>query len=145
MSPLTGSAQDLNWLVTDFADRVPFVAHAIVVSADGLPLASSDGLLPDRVDQLGAVTSGLASLTQGAARVFEGGPVTQTVVEMERGLLLVMAISNGSSLAVLAAADCDMGLVAYEMALLVERVGGALTPAARAGIQQANGSSTRSR
>jgi uncharacterized protein len=33
---------------------------------------------------------------------------------------------------VLAAADCDMGLVAYEMALLVERVGSALTPDVRA-------------
>ena len=140
MSPLTGPAQDLNWLVTDFVDRTPSVAHAIVVSADGLPLASSDGLLPDRVDQLSAVTSGLASLTQGAARVFEGGPVTQTVVEMERGLLLVMAISNGSSLAVLASADCDMGLVAYEMTLLVERVGGALTPGTRSAIQPVNGS-----
>ena len=57
--------------------------------------------------------------------------VTQTVVEMQRGLLVVMAISDGSSLAVLAAADCDMGLVAYEMALLVERVGSALTPEVR--------------
>jgi hypothetical protein len=32
---------------------------------------------------------------------------------------------------VLAAADCDTGLVAYEMTLLVERVGSALTPAMR--------------
>ncbi|QVQ52040.1 roadblock/LC7 domain-containing protein [Spiractinospora alimapuensis] len=123
--------QDLNWLITDFANRVPDVAHAIVVSSDGLPLAASAGFPADRVDQLAAIASGLSSLTQGAARVFEGGAVAQTVVEMERGLLLVMAISDGSSLAVLAAADCDLGLVAYEMTLLVDRVGRALTPAAR--------------
>jgi hypothetical protein len=109
------------------------VAHAIVVSADGLPMAFSHGFPADRVDQLAAVTSGLTSLTQGAARVFEGGAVTQTVVEMHRGLLIIMAISDGSSLAVLAAADCDMGLVAYEMALLVERVGTVLTPEVRSG------------
>jgi uncharacterized protein len=133
VSPLASSVQDLNWLITNFAGRVPSVAHAIVVSADGLPLAFSDGFPPDRADQLAAVTSGLISLTQGAARVFEGGSVTQTVVEMRRGLLLVMAISDGSSLAVLASADCDMGLVAYEMALLVERVGQALTPGMRGG------------
>ena len=60
--------------------------------------------------------------------------VLQTVVEMEGGLLLVMAVSNGSSLAVLAAGDCDMGLVAYEMTLLVERVGRALTPEPRSGF-----------
>jgi uncharacterized protein len=134
VNQVTSSAQDLNWLITNFVERVPAVAHAIVVSADGLPLAFSEGFPPDRADQLAAVASGLASLTQGAARVFEAGAVLQTVVEMEGGLLLVMAVSNGSSLAVLAAADCDMGLVAYEMTLLVERVGRALTPEPRSGF-----------
>jgi len=123
---------DLNWLITAFADRVPSVAHAIVVSADGLPLAFSDGLPPDRADQLAAVTAGLTSLTQGASRIFEGGPVAQTVVDMHRGLLIVMSAGRGgSALAVLAAADADMGLVAYEMALLAEQAGSALTPQAR--------------
>jgi predicted regulator of Ras-like GTPase activity (Roadblock/LC7/MglB family) len=134
VNQVTSSAQDLNWLITNFVERVPSVAHAIVVSADGLPLAFSEGFPPDRADQLAAVASGLASLTQGAARVFEAGAVLQTVVEMEGGLLLVMAVSNGSSLAVLAAADCDMGLVAYEMTLLVERVGRVLTPEPRSGF-----------
>jgi uncharacterized protein len=131
VTPLARSAQDLNWLATNFVERVPAVAHAIVVSSDGLPMAYSEGFPLDRVDQLSAVTSGLTSLTQGASRVFEGGIVNQTVVDMQRGLLIVMAISDGSSIAVLAAADCDMGLVAYEMALLVERVGGVLTPQVR--------------
>jgi predicted regulator of Ras-like GTPase activity (Roadblock/LC7/MglB family) len=124
-------AQDLNWLIRAFAERVPGVAHAVVVSADGLPLAFSADLPTDRVDQLAAITSGLTSLMQGASRMFQGGPVAQTVVEMSRGLLIVMSIGDGSTLAVLAAADCDMGLVAYEMALLVEQTGPALTPAAR--------------
>jgi len=140
VSPLTSSVQDLNWLITNFAGTVPSVAHAIVVSGDGLPLAFSDWFPQDRADQLAAVTSGLTSLTQGAARVFEGGAVTQTVVEMRQGLLLLMAISDGSSLAVLASADCDMGLVAYEMALLVERVGQALTPDTRGGFRLEAGS-----
>jgi uncharacterized protein len=131
VTPLARSTQDLNWLVTNFVERVPAVAHAIVVSSDGLPMAHSEGFPLDRVDQLSAVTSGLTSLTQGASRVFEGGIVTQTVVDMQRGVLIVMTISDGSSIAVLAAADCDMGLVAYEMALLVERVGGTLTPQVR--------------
>jgi uncharacterized protein len=132
VSPLT-AAQDLNWLITSFADRVPSVAHAIVVSADGLPLAFSAGFPQERADQLAAVASGLASLTQGAARVFEAGSVVQTVVEMDGGLLLAMAVSDGSSLAVLATADADMGLVAYEMTLLAERVGRALDPGRRGG------------
>jgi uncharacterized protein len=122
---------DLGWLVTNFVERVPGVAHAVVVSADGLALAVSDGFPAERADQLAAVTSGLTSLTQGAARLFEAGLVVQTVVEMQAGVLVVMAISNGSSLAVLAGTACDLGLVAYEMTLLAERAGRVLTPATR--------------
>jgi hypothetical protein len=135
VNPVVQPIRDLSWLLTKFVEGVPSVAHSVVVSSDGLPLACSQGFPPDRVDQLAAVTSGLISLTQGAARVFEGGSVTQTVVEMQRGLLIVMSISDGSALAVLAAADCDIGLVAYEMTLLVERVGQALTPQIRRALQ----------
>ena len=122
MSPLAA-------LVTSFADRVPEVAHAAVVSAEGLSVAVSRGLPPDRADQLAAATAGLTSLMQGAARIFEGGPVAQTVVQMERGVLIVMALSQGAVLAVLAAASCDLGLVCYEMAVLAEHCGPALAPA----------------
>lgn len=131
MTPLVRPVQDLDFLITNFAERVPSVAHAIVVSSDGLPMAYSKDFPPDRADQLAAVTSGLTSLTEGAARMFEGGVVTQTVVDMQQGLLIVMAVSDGSSLAVMVAEDCDMGLVAYEMSLLVAQVGSALTPEAR--------------
>jgi len=123
--------QDLNWLISAFADRVPSVAHALVVSSDGLPLAFSHGLPPERVDQLAAVASGLTSLVEGAARIFGGGAVNQTVVEMRQGLLIVMSVTGGSTLAVLAASDGDMGLVAYEMALLADRTWRALTPEPR--------------
>ncbi len=71
---------------------------------------------------------------EGAARIFEGGHAIQALVEMDGGLLLVKAISNGSSLAILAAPQCDTDLVAYEMTLLVEAVGEVLTPRARQGI-----------
>jgi predicted regulator of Ras-like GTPase activity (Roadblock/LC7/MglB family) len=125
--------QDLSWLVTNFVDRVPEVAHAVVVSSDGLPMAYSRGFPPERADQLSAIAAGLTSLTHGASQIFDAGGVAQTVVEMERGLLMVMAISGGSVFAVLASPECDLGLVAYEMTLLVERVGRVLTPALRTG------------
>ncbi|MFI0422071.1 roadblock/LC7 domain-containing protein [Spongiactinospora sp. 9N601] len=135
MTTLSHDARRFDWLITEFVRGTPGVAHAVVVSADGLCLANSEGFPADRADQLAAVAAGLLSLTVGASRVFEGGAVTQTVVEMERGLLLVMAISDGSVLAVLAAPDCDMGLVAYQMTLLVDRAGQVLTPALRAELQ----------
>ena len=137
MTALSHDAQNLNWLINSFVDRVPGVAHTVVVSADGLLLAVSDGFPRDRADQLAAVASGLVSLTQGAARVFEAGHVTQTVVEMEGGFLFIMAISDGACMAVLAAPSCDIGLVGYEMALLVTRAKDVLTPALRAELQGA--------
>jgi uncharacterized protein len=121
----------LDWLITDFTERVADVAHAVVVSADGVPLAVSDAIPPDRAGQLCAITSGLAGLTDGAARMFEGGSVIQSLVEMDRGVMIVKAISGGASLAVLAAPECDMEQVAYEITLMVEAVGDVLTPAAR--------------
>jgi len=129
-----GPGQNLSWLISDFVNRVPDVAHAVVVSSDGIPVAFSDYFPADRADQLSAITSGLSSLTAGASQIFEGGAVIQTVVEMQAGVLIVMAISNGASLAVLATPDCQMGLVGYEMTMLAERVGRVLTPDRRQGV-----------
>ena len=123
------------WLVTDFADRVPGVAHAIVVSADGLLLTASARLPRDRADQLAAIASGVVSLTNGAARCFDAGGVVQTIVEMDHGIVALMSISDGSCLSVVADASADVGLVGYEMAVLVERCGAVLTPELRAELQ----------
>jgi predicted regulator of Ras-like GTPase activity (Roadblock/LC7/MglB family) len=127
------------WLLTNFVDRVAGVSHAVVVSSDGLLLTSSTGLPRDRADQLAAVASGMSSLTRGAARVFGAGEVMQTVIEMQLGCMLLMSIADGSCLAVLASPDCDMGLVAYEMTLLVDRAGQLLTPELRSQLRTAVG------
>jgi uncharacterized protein len=133
VSTLGYPAQDLNWLVSDFVARVPDVAHAIIVSSDGLVVAVSGGFPEGSAERLAAVTSGLASLVQGAASMFEAGSVNQTVVEMDAGVLVVMTVSHGASLAVLAGPEGKMGLIAYEMALLVERAGRMITPPTRRG------------
>ena len=135
MAKLSTDARNLNWLVANFVKATPGAAHAMVVSADGLPVAVSERLDRPRADQLAAIASGLASLTQGAARCFDGGLVKQTAVEMDRGFLFVMSISDGSCLAVLAASNCNVGVVAYEMTVLVTRVGDVLTPSLRAELQ----------
>src|SRR4029450_9112713 len=146
MTQLSREAQNLNWLVSNFARSVPGVAHSIVVSADGLLMAVSERLDRARADQLAAVASGLASLTQGAARCFDAGAVNQTIVGMEKGFLFGMSVRGGSwvgglgardvsSLPVLASPSCDIGLVGYEMARLGARTGDVLTPALRAELQ----------
>jgi len=120
--------RQLDSLVNEFVERVSGISHAMVVSNEGLKLAVSDRLDAGRADQLGAVASGLLSLTRGAARCFHAEPVQQTIVEMGNGYLFVTTISDGSALAVFASGQCDIGMVGYEMALLVAQVGQLLTP-----------------
>jgi len=132
---LSQTARDFNWLINAFTDRVPGVTHAVVVSSDGMLVAMSDHLPRDSADQLAAVTSGLLSVTAGAARIFDGDDVRQTVVEMGRGYYLVMSIRDGSILAALAGKDADVGVVGYEMAKLAKQAGEVLTPAIRAELQ----------
>ena len=131
MSGLSPEASNVNWLVSNFVERVPGVTEAIVVSADGLPMAKSTGLDRDAADRFAAVASGLIGLAYGAAGRFGGGRVNEIIVEMEHAFIFVTGISDGSCLAVVAATSCDVGLVGYEMAVLVERVGPVLTPQLR--------------
>ena len=126
----------LDWVVSKFVDEVPSAAHAILVSADGLLMAKSFSLPDERAEQVAAVSSGLASLAVGAARLFEGGAVLQTVIEMQHGYLLLMSVGDGSHLAVLTEDSADIGQVGYEMALLVDRVGRMVQATARVPLER---------
>ncbi|NKQ54426.1 roadblock/LC7 domain-containing protein [Amycolatopsis sp. K13G38] len=95
--------------------------HALAVSPAGLVMMSSSRLPVDRADVLAATASSLLSLTQGVARQFQAGGVTETVVRMDRGTLIVMPMRGEACLVVLATPDCELGQVAYEMAVLAER------------------------
>ena len=131
MTRSTAEMPEVAWLIDNLTRQVPDIAHAILVSADGLPIARTAHFPADRADQLAAIASGLTSLTQGAARCFGAGDVRQTIVEMDQGYLFAMSVSEGSCLAALASAQCDLGQVGYEMSLLIARVASALTPSLR--------------
>jgi len=121
----------LNWLVNDFAERVPEVVHALAVSADGLVVAASDHLSEEQSDQLAAVAAGLVSLLGGAARLLGATPVLSNLTELTGGFLFSMSVSDGASLLVFATRECDIGQVSYTMAELINQVGATLTPTAR--------------
>lgn len=113
----------LDWLLDDFVERVPAAQRAIVLSVDGLLMGGSRGMEQADAEHMAAVAAGFASLSRSAGRHFRAGPVRQTIIEMEEAFLLVTSAGQGSCLAVLSDAASDIGMVAYEMALLVERIG----------------------
>ncbi len=129
MNNLSAEAANFSWLLGNFVKSVPGVQHTLVVSADGLLMAMSDEMDRTQGDQLAAIVSGLSSLTRGAARQLHGGEVRQSIVEMDHLFLFTTSISDGSVLAVAADATCDVGLVGYEMTLLVSRAEVTMTPA----------------
>ncbi|GAB3452448.1 roadblock/LC7 domain-containing protein [Actinophytocola sediminis] len=120
------------WLIDTFADNVPGVAHALVISVDGLVLALSARLPAERADELAAISAGITSLNLGASRTFDAGRVVRTIVQMDEGSLLITSIRDAAALAVLAERDCDIAQLAYEMTVLVDQVGQILTPQLRA-------------
>jgi predicted regulator of Ras-like GTPase activity (Roadblock/LC7/MglB family) len=121
-------AQNFAWLLSRFAQDTAGVREAVAVSADGLLLASSAGIDTTGVDQFAAIAAGLTSLTNGAAVCLGCGVVDQVIVEMSLGNLFVMSMGHGASLAVLCQPGADIAQVAYEMTLLAERAGAALSP-----------------
>lgn len=128
MTTLSTEAANFGWLLDNFVRTVPGTRHTLVVSADGLLMAMSEQLDRTSGDQLAAIVAGMSSLTRGAARQLRAGEVRQAIVEMDDLFLFLMSVSNGSVLAVVADASCDVGLIGYEMAMLVSRTEATLTP-----------------
>ncbi|MFI7128846.1 roadblock/LC7 domain-containing protein [Nonomuraea sp. NPDC050153] len=132
MNDLSYMAYEVDWLISEFVGIVPGVAHAVLFSGDGLPLATSSGFPVDRAGRLAAITSGLMGLSVAASWALDGGEVVHSMVEMANGMMLTtMSIGENAWLAVLAAPDSDAALVAYHMALMADRARQVLTPAVR--------------
>ncbi|MDQ2677676.1 MAG: roadblock/LC7 domain-containing protein [Actinomycetota bacterium] len=137
MTDTSEQVQQIPWLLTRFVQQTPGVSDAVCVSSDGLLMAMSTDLDRGRADQFAAIAAGLTSLSLGASRCFGYGNVDQLMVEMTTGFLFVASISDGSCLGILADKNSDVGMVGYEMTMLVDRFGSVLTPQVRAGLRDA--------
>ncbi|GAA2456581.1 roadblock/LC7 domain-containing protein [Actinomadura vinacea] len=139
----TGSSGDLSWLLDDMVGRLPHARHAIVLSADGLLMAASRDFSQDDGEHLAAVAAGIQSLAKGAGTRFGGGPVRQSIIEMQSAFLLVSVAGKGACLAVLSDEEADVGLIAYEMAMLVTAMGHHLSTPSRAESSSVEGRPVR--
>ncbi len=119
----TDTAAQLSWLLDNLVNQVEHVQQALVLSRDGLVVAASRGLTTEDREYLSALAAGMQSLARGTGRQFHGGEVRQTIIEMESAFLFVIAAGQGTCLAVLTSAEPNVGVIAYEMAMLVRRMG----------------------
>ncbi|MCU4184823.1 roadblock/LC7 domain-containing protein [Acidiferrimicrobium sp. IK] len=133
----TEDVSNFNWLLNNFVESSAGVCDAVAVSSDGLLMAMSKTLDRAGAEQVAAIISGLVGLGRGTARAFGFEPLSQVIVAMDGGFLFVSSISDGSSIGVVATSNCDVGLVGYQTSLLLERVGGILTPALVAELRSA--------
>ena len=99
--------RDLASLLDDLADRVRIFRRAVLLSRDGLLIAASSDLTRDDADHLSAVAAAVQSLAAGTGDRFAAGRVRQTIIELEHGILFVIAAGEGSCLAALCPADAD--------------------------------------
>ena len=131
MTQTKSGGEELGWLLDNLVSGVANVRQALVLSRDGLVVAKSQNMSREEGDHLSALAAGLQSLAHGAGQQVGGGEVRQTIIEMDSAFMFVMAAGQGTCLAVLASADANLGVMAYEMAMLVRRMGVYLTAAPR--------------
>jgi len=130
--------QDFGWLIDNFAASVPGVTHALIVSSDGLPLLASGGMSPDLADPLAAMTSGIISLGNNiAGKVGEPG-CDQVMLKFPSGHFLFMSIGHLAGFAGLVQEGANLGVVAHQMAQLVDAAGHVLTPQLRDDLRRMN-------
>jgi predicted regulator of Ras-like GTPase activity (Roadblock/LC7/MglB family) len=119
----TDTIGQLSWLLDNLVNQVEHVQQALILSRDGLVVAASQSLTREDGEHLSALAAGVQSLARGTGLRFKGGEVRQTIIEMEYAFLFVIAAGKGTCLAVLTSAEPNVGVVAYEMAVLVRRMG----------------------
>ncbi len=124
-------ASELNWLVDDLVERLAGVGYAVVHSTDGLVLGRSTTMTREDAEHFAAMSATLYGLARSAGGRFGGGAVRQAVIELDRAVLFVTAAGENACLAVQAGDEANLGMVAYEMNLTVQRVGDYVSTAPR--------------
>lgn len=117
--PIT--TMEVQRLLNGIASRAGTAAGAVLLSNDGLVVASSNGVGQENAEHLSALVAGVQGLARGACRRFAGGDLMQSVIEMDSLLVFMVPAGDQACLAMLCAPDADAGAVVYEMTDLAER------------------------
>ncbi|MER7728622.1 roadblock/LC7 domain-containing protein [Streptomyces sp. NPDC096323] len=131
----SGKRGDMLWLLRHFANEVPGVTHAVLLSRDGLRLLDSE-VDKDWADELSAALSAVASIaTNITGPTHQKRPSRQVIIERDDCLFFVQSAGHSAAfdnhpgnrglvdtiLAVVAATDADAGNIGFETGRLVQK------------------------
>ncbi|AWW43286.1 dynein regulation protein LC7 [Streptomyces sp. AS58] len=129
--PSPATHTQLDQLLTGLVERVADVNQAVVLSEDGLVVSKSTSFPREEAERVAATAAGLMSLSKGVSRDVRGGPVRQALIEMADCYLILTSAGPGAHLVVLTGRGADVGVVAYQMNMLVKKIGEHLSAAPR--------------
>jgi predicted regulator of Ras-like GTPase activity (Roadblock/LC7/MglB family) len=127
----------LQWLLGDVLSATPGLRALALASTDGLPLVAVDEHCP--AEELATFVAGINGLAGGLTALLDLGTLKRTVVTLENGTLILMAVDRTACLAAYTTEDCDLSIAAFQMARLVEQAGHVLTAHVRAEAADAAG------
>lgn len=133
------SNNQLDDMLTRLVEQVTHVRCAVVVSEDGLVVSSSSALPRPEAERLGATAAALMSLNRSVCGEFGGGAVLQSLLEMSSGYFILTAAGTGTYLGVITSHQADVGVVVFEMNMLVKRIGDHLSALPRASFGSHSG------
>ncbi|MFD9096774.1 roadblock/LC7 domain-containing protein [Streptomyces collinus] len=137
---------DLSWMLEDIVHNVPKARHAVLLSADGLPRGSTDGMERKDVGTISAAMAGMQSLSRATSHFAGPGEDrqwNQTIIEFSHGWIFLIGAGQGAYLAAAAAPDVDMQQISFRMHRLVARLGNNLTSPPRVTAEDGDGPAGR--
>jgi predicted regulator of Ras-like GTPase activity (Roadblock/LC7/MglB family) len=125
-SLFTASGQksgNLEQVLKDLQTSVPEIVAAIVVSIEGLPIASA---LPKDVDEtkVAAMTAAMLSLGERASSELGKGEIEQIFVKGKEGYIIAIGAGANAVLTVSARKDVKIGLIFIDLKRAADQVAG---------------------
>jgi predicted regulator of Ras-like GTPase activity (Roadblock/LC7/MglB family) len=115
-------SETLKSILKDLEASTPDVEGSVVVSADGLVMASS---LPADVDEdrVAAMAAALLALGERSSRELERGELEDVFVKGEAGYLVLMGAGHDAVLGALCRQDAKLGIIFLDMRRAAKEVG----------------------
>jgi predicted regulator of Ras-like GTPase activity (Roadblock/LC7/MglB family) len=126
-----GDMPDVSWLLGRLAEEVPGVASVVLVSSDGLQLATAGPIDRTLADSVSALTSGLLGIVRQLGRELAIGEPETFTIRYPHGHLAFVRIGDAAGLFAAASVGTDLKRLGYGMGRFAEAVGHALTPQVR--------------